>query len=44
MIMNIQDLVVSDDSDIVELEINPILVLPKGKGVKAADALIRRKH
>jgi acyl-CoA synthetase (NDP forming) len=28
---------------VAELDINPLIVLPKGKGVKAADALIRMK-
>jgi acyl-CoA synthetase (NDP forming) len=29
--------------DIAELDINPLIVMPKGQGVKAADALIRMK-
>ncbi|MBM3374060.1 MAG: acetyl-CoA synthetase, partial [Betaproteobacteria bacterium] len=28
---------------VAELDINPLIVLPQGRGVKAADALIRMK-
>lgn len=31
------------DSDILEAEINPVLVKPRGEGIKAVDALVRRR-
>jgi succinyl-CoA synthetase beta subunit len=33
-----------DPSSIVELDINPLMVLAEGKGVVAADALIRMRQ
>ena len=38
------DYVVSNASNIEELDINPVMVLPEGQGVVAADALIRRRR
>ena len=36
-------LLACDMAQAAELDINPLIVMPKGKGVKAADALIRMK-
>ena len=38
------DYVVSNASNVEEVDINPIMVLPAGMGVVAADALIRRRR
>jgi len=40
-IMAVADIVVKNPSSILELDINPLMILAKGKGVVAADALIR---
>lgn len=37
----IADLAVTTAEDILELDVNPLMVLPKGQGVVAADALVR---
>ncbi|MEK1947475.1 MAG: acetate--CoA ligase family protein, partial [Ensifer adhaerens] len=36
--------VVSNASNLEELDINPLMVLPEGHGAIAADALIRRRN
>jgi hypothetical protein len=41
VILAIAGRVESDPSSIIELDINPLLVLPEGHGVVAADALLR---
>jgi acyl-CoA synthetase (NDP forming) len=41
VIMAVADIVVKNPSSILELDINPLMILAKGKGVVAADALIR---
>jgi acetyl-CoA synthetase len=41
VILAIAGRVESDPSSILELDINPLLLLPEGQGVVAADALIR---
>lgn len=41
--VKLSDLAVDNADQIGELDINPILVLPKGRGVKAVDALIVKK-
>ncbi len=38
------DYVVSNASNVEEVDINPVMVLPEGLGVVAADALIRRRR
>jgi acetyl-CoA synthetase len=40
-ILAIGTLVEQDPAAIVELDVNPLMVLPEGQGVVAADALIR---
>jgi acetate---CoA ligase (ADP-forming) len=40
VLVNISQMAVQLDGSLAELDINPLLVLPKGKGVKAADALV----
>jgi acyl-CoA synthetase (NDP forming) len=41
VILLVADLVEDDPSSIIELDINPLMLLAEGKGVVAADALIR---
>jgi acetyl-CoA synthetase len=41
VILAIADMVEKAPSSIVELDINPLMLLPEGQGVVAADALIR---
>jgi len=43
-ILAIADLVENGTTPIVELDVNPLMVLAEGKGVVAADALIRRRE
>jgi acetate---CoA ligase (ADP-forming) len=40
LIMNAQRLALEVGSDIAELDINPVMVRPRGHGVTAVDALI----
>ena len=40
VILAVADMVENDPSSIIELDINPLMLLPEGKGVVAADALI----
>jgi acetyl-CoA synthetase len=40
-IMAVAEIVINNPSSIIELDINPLLILAKGQGVVAADALIR---
>jgi acyl-CoA synthetase (NDP forming) len=40
VILAIGEMVENDPSSIVELDINPLMLLPEGQGVVAADALI----
>jgi acyl-CoA synthetase (NDP forming) len=42
VVLAVAALVERDPGSIVELDINPLLVLPRGHGAVAADALIRR--
>ncbi len=42
VVLAVAAMVERDPDSIVELDINPLLVLPRGHGVVAADALIRR--
>jgi succinyl-CoA synthetase beta subunit len=35
--------VIATSADIEELDINPLMVLPEGQGVVAADALVRMR-
>ena len=44
VLVNISQMAVQLDGSLAELDINPLLVLPKGKGVKAADALVILKE
>jgi acyl-CoA synthetase (NDP forming) len=39
-LVNVSQLAVHLDGSLAELDINPLLVLPKGQGVKAVDALV----
>jgi acetyltransferase len=43
-LVNVSALAVDLKDRVGELDINPLIVLPKGHGVKAADALIRIKN
>lgn len=43
VLVNVSQLAVNLDRQLAELDINPLLVLPKGKGVKAVDALVAFK-
>ena len=43
VILVVADLVQEDPSSIIELDINPLLLLAEGRGVVAADALISRQ-
>jgi acetyl-CoA synthetase len=43
-IMAIADLVENGTTPIVELDVNPLMVLAEGRGVVAADALIRTRE
>jgi acyl-CoA synthetase (NDP forming) len=43
VVLAIAGLVEKDPSSIVELDINPLMLLPEGQGVVAADALISLK-
>ena len=40
VLLKISDLALSSTSSLLAMEINPLLVLPKGEGVVAVDALI----
>jgi len=40
-VMTVATLIEKDPGAIIELDINPLMVLPKGQGVVAADALVR---
>jgi acetate---CoA ligase (ADP-forming) len=40
-LVKLSALAVDLKDSVAELDINPLIVLPKGQGVKAADALIR---
>jgi acetyltransferase len=42
-LVKLSALAVDLKDSVAELDINPLIVMPKGKGVKAADALIRMK-
>ena len=42
--MQVSDLAVHLDGVIEELDINPLAVLPEGRGVKALDALVTLKR
>jgi len=42
-VMAVTDYAQSHAAQLVELDVNPVLVLPKGRGVLAVDALIRLK-
>jgi len=42
-IMAIAGMVEDAPESIIELDINPLMLLPQGKGVVAADALVRMK-
>jgi len=44
VILAVTTLIEKDPNAIIELDINPLMVLPKGQGVIAADALIRLKE
>jgi acetyl-CoA synthetase len=39
--MSIAAMVEADPASIIELDINPLMILAEGRGVVAADALIR---
>ncbi len=43
VLVNVSHLAVHLDGQLAELDINPVLVLPKGQGVKAVDALVAFK-
>jgi len=43
VLVDISHMAVSLDGRLAELDINPLLVLPKGQGVKAVDALVTFK-
>jgi acetate---CoA ligase (ADP-forming) len=43
VILAVATLIEKDPADIIELDINPLMVLPKGQGAVAVDALIRQK-
>ncbi len=43
VLVNVSHLAVNLEGQLAELDINPLLVLPKGKGVKAVDALVAFK-
>ena len=43
VLVKLSALAVDLKDQIAEFDINPLLVMPKGQGVKAADALIRMK-
>jgi acetyltransferase len=40
LLVNLSQLGASLSEDVKELDLNPVMVLDKGKGVKAADALV----
>jgi acetyltransferase len=40
VLVRVSHMAVQLDGQLAELDINPVLVLPRGKGVKAADALV----
>ena len=40
VILSVADLVENDPSSIIELDINPLMLLAQGQGVVAADAVI----
>jgi len=40
VLVNVSQMAVQLDGSLAELDINPLLVLPEGKGVKAVDALV----
>ena len=40
VLLRVSHMAVQLDGQLAELDINPVLVLPRGKGVKAADALV----
>ncbi|MCC7107402.1 MAG: acetate--CoA ligase family protein [Chloroflexi bacterium] len=42
-IVRVSDLAVEYAGDLAELDINPLMVLPRGQGVRAVDVLITRK-
>ena len=42
-VMAVADYAQAHEAQLVELDVNPVLVLPKGRGVLAVDALIRLK-
>jgi acetyltransferase len=42
-LVKLSALAVDLKDSVAELDINPLIVMPKGQGVKAADALIRIK-
>ena len=42
-VMAVADYAQAHADQLVELDVNPVLVLPKGRGVLAVDALIRLK-
>ncbi len=44
VLVNVSHLAVNLDGQLAELDINPVLVLPKGQGVKAVDALVAFKE
>lgn len=44
VLVNVSHLAVQLDNQLAELDINPLLVLPKGQGVKAVDALVLFKE
>ena len=43
VLVNVSHLAVNLDGQLAELDINPLLVMPKGQGVKAVDALVALK-
>ena len=44
VLVKVSHLAVNLNGQLAELDINPLLVLPKGKGVKAVDALAALKN
>jgi hypothetical protein len=42
-VMAVANYAQANAAQLVELDVNPVLVLPKGRGVLAVDALIRLK-
>jgi acetyltransferase len=43
VLVKVSHMAVELTNEVSELDINPLLVMPKGKGIKVADALVVKK-